>query len=68
MEKLEGIQDGFGGPVFEGMDKDVVTIVVIQDHDILVAGCGWDHEATGLIGKDLARGFDGVEDGGKTYM
>lgn len=58
------VEDGVGSDQFllvsgfEGFGEDGIGVIVVEDHDILVAFAGDNRETTGLIGKNLSSDFD----------
>ncbi len=51
-----------GGAVAERLCQDGVAIVVVEDHDIVVACAGLDGDAAGLVGVNLSGGCWDVDD------
>jgi hypothetical protein len=57
MEAFVSVTDGDCFSIFEGRHEDDVAVIVIDDHDIVVAVAGRCNESTGLIRIDLASWF-----------
>ena len=62
VEFLVGTEDFTARAVFEWLREDCVGVIVIEDHDVLVASTGSDWESAGLVGVDSSRFFDGGKD------
>lgn len=53
------------GAIFHGISQNGVTVIIVQDEEILVASTGRDGKSAGEIGGDLSCHFDG---GGKDMV
>jgi hypothetical protein len=53
-------QDAWAGTTAEGFDEYAITVIVVEDKDVVVAAVGRDDELASLISVDLAseRWFD----------
>jgi len=65
MEYFEGCQDSRSIAIFEQFNEDGVAVVVVQDHNVVVASAGRCWELAGLVGVNLAPR---VNDDGKAGM
>jgi len=65
MEHLEGHQDGVGVAILEWLCQYGIAVMVIEDHDVIIASAGWGWKFAILVRVDLAQGLN---DGGKTGM
>jgi hypothetical protein len=45
-------------PVFEGLLENEVAVCMIGDHDILIAGAGFDWESASVVRVEFADGID----------
>ena len=54
VEGFVGVQNTLGGAIFEGLDENVVAVVIVQDHHVIVAIAGGGDETAGLVGEDLS--------------
>ena len=63
VEDGEGLEDTGAGATFHWLHKNTVTVVIIHDKDIVVAGTGRNNEAPRLVGMDLPGG--GIADSSK---
>jgi hypothetical protein len=54
VDMFVGGKDGAGCFVWHGFRMDGVAIIMVEDEELGVARTGWDDEASGLIGEDLA--------------
>jgi hypothetical protein len=59
MEGGVGVKDGFASPAFHGFSEDGIAVIVVEDHDIVVAIGGWGDEAASLVSVDLTSGLEG---------
>jgi hypothetical protein len=57
MQRFVGVEDGFGFPIFEWLDKYMDAVKVVQYHHVIVVSARWDDESAGLVGMDLAGDF-----------
>ena len=55
MGPFVGGQDFGGSFVFHGLGVDVITVVVVEDEELVAARAGGRDETDGLVGEDLAR-------------
>jgi len=64
-EHLESHQEGASVAVLEQFCQNGIAVMVIEDHNVVVAGAGWGWNFPSLVCVDLAKRLD---DGGKTGM
>ena len=65
VQVLVGFEETFGRSTFEGMHKYVVTVIIVQYHNIVVASAANRDKFSGLVGVNLAGG---IKRGNKTLM
>ena len=68
MNRCERLEDAVGGAVFHWLDEDAITVIVVDDEDVIVAAVGHDYESAGLFGVDLTGDWVGLDDIGVTLM
>jgi hypothetical protein len=49
MEGLKSVKDGGARAVFDGFGEDAVTVIIIDNDQIIVAIAGWGRESAGLV-------------------
>ena len=57
-------EDFLCSAVAEWLDQYGVAIIIVEDHDVVLAGAGLDGEAAGLVSVDLAGGCGNVDKAG----
>lgn len=57
VKSLKGGKNSGCLTVFERLYEDGVAVVVVEYHDIVIAGAGWAQELAGLVGVDLSQGL-----------
>jgi hypothetical protein len=57
MENLVSSKEGSSRSVLEGLGKDAVTVVVVQDEKVIVAVAGRSYESAGLVCVYLSSGL-----------
>ncbi len=55
MGPFVGGQDFGDSFVFHGLGMDLITVIVVEDEELVAARAGGRDETAGLIGKDLAH-------------
>ena len=62
MQVCIGFEDGGGLSVLHGLHKNMIAVVVIEDHQVIISSTGWGDESSSLIGVNLSSGLgDGAE-------
>ena len=67
MDGFEGFQDAAVGATTHWFDQGTVTVIVVDDENVIVAATGCNDELAGLVRVDLA-GVGSFDDGGETLM
>jgi hypothetical protein len=44
-----GVQHALGGPIAEGLDKYMITVVIVYDHHMIVAAAQWGNGVASLV-------------------
>jgi hypothetical protein len=57
MDFLVCCQHQFCLSIFEWFDQNTVAVVVVANHDVVVAITLWTNESTDLVGMNLTSGF-----------
>ena len=53
VQGLVGLEYTFGCTIFERLYKNMITIKIVQNHHVIVAGDGRDDESSSLVGMHL---------------
>jgi hypothetical protein len=57
VQDFVGFGDAMGGKVFERLSKNMIAIIVVQNHEVVVAVARGYYKAARLISEDLTSGF-----------
>jgi hypothetical protein len=57
VEFFVSFEEAFGCSIFESLYKDVVAVIIVQDHNIVVASAADGNKLPGLIGVNLTGGI-----------